>query len=398
MRLSDAGIALLREFEGLRLQAYRDSAGVWTIGYGSTFYADGDKVRPGDEITAERAESLLRETLRTYESAIDRLVTVPLSQSQFDALTALVYNIGVGAFEKSTLLKRLNEGQYAKAANEFLRWIHAGGQPLAGLRRRRERERALFLSVDLVDHANRTPGVQSTSVEIPPASVPTAPDVSTNVETLPNLHTHAPHRSDIERDNAPSMSELYPDLSSNSKPPNFTISPQPMAPVLAALLPSIVGMIPELAKLFGSGSDVATRNVQAAQRVAEVVVAATSAPNLQGAVEAMERDPAALAAAQDAVRREWFALGERSVADARKYAVEYAQAKDVRTVVGRLTFLELLSLVLLAISSAFGAALLHMGLLKGELLGAIVMLVVVAGFADIRRFWLGLPANEPPKD
>lgn len=379
MRLSDAGLALLREFEGLRLQAYKDSAGVWTIGYGSTRYADGDKVRPGDEITAERAESLLRETLHTYESAIDRLVTVPLLQSQFDALTALVYNIGVGAFEKSTLLKRLNEGQYAKAANEFLRWIHAGGQPLAGLRRRRERERALFLSVDLVDCADPTPDVQ-----------------------VARAFAGREHRSAIERDNAPSMTQPEPALSEitpvYAAPINSQNSTKPMAPVLAALLPSIVGLIPELAKLFGSGSEVATRNVQAAQRVAEVVVAATSAPNLQGAVEAMEADPAALDAAREAVRREWFALGEKSVADARDFAGRYAQITNVRTVAGNFTFLELFTLLIVSLSALMVGGLIWFDLLKGELLGAVVTMVVVAGFVDARKFWLGQPAPEPPRD
>lgn len=245
MKTSPAGIEAIKRFEGLRLSAYRDVAGVWTIGYGTTRYRNGDAVRPGDTITADEAEALLRDQLEEYQDAVRQLVRVPLTPSQFDALTSWTYNLGAAALRDSTMLKRLNAGEYREAADEMLRWVNAGGRPVEGLRRRREAERAMFLD----GHA--------------PAPAPVVQPAS-----------------------------------------------KPMAPVLAALLPSLVGMIPELAKLFGSGSAVADRNIKAAERVAEVVIAATQAPNLQGAVETMQSDPAARQAASTAVQAAWFELAE----------------------------------------------------------------------------------------
>lgn len=142
MRTSDTGIKRVEEFEGLRLHAYPDPATggePWTIGYGHT-----GGVRPGETITQEQAQQFLRDDLRATESAIQTHVHVPLSQGQFDALVSLVYNIGIGAFWRSTLLARLNGGHYAKAANHFADWKWAGGRPmLAG---RRGIERAAFLA------------------------------------------------------------------------------------------------------------------------------------------------------------------------------------------------------------------------------------------------------------
>lgn len=142
MRTSQAGIDLIKDFEGCELEAYRCSAGVLTIGYGSTH-----NVRPGMCITRDRAESLLREDLVQYEEAVQRLVTVPLTQNQFDALVCWVYNVGPGAMQSSTLLRKLNNGKPDKeVANELLRWDKAGGRSLPGLTRRRKSERKLFLS------------------------------------------------------------------------------------------------------------------------------------------------------------------------------------------------------------------------------------------------------------
>ena len=139
MHTSEKGLALIRQFEGLRLLAYKCAAGVWTIGYGSTA-----GVKPGQSITKERAEELLREDVSRFEAAVSRLVTVPLSQGQFDALVAFAFNCGEGALERSTLLRLLNAGQYAEAALQFGRWVKGGGKELPGLVRRRAAERALF--------------------------------------------------------------------------------------------------------------------------------------------------------------------------------------------------------------------------------------------------------------
>lgn len=140
MKTSQKGIDLIKKFEGCRLEAYRCPAGVWTIGYGHT-----KGVQERMKITQAQAEEFLREDLRVYEQAVERCVKVPLSQNQFDALVSFCYNCGGEALRTSTLLRLLNESKYSEAAGQFLRWNKAGGKVLAGLTRRREEERALFL-------------------------------------------------------------------------------------------------------------------------------------------------------------------------------------------------------------------------------------------------------------
>lgn len=139
MKTDSRGIALIKEFEGLRLTAYRCAADVWTIGYGHTA-----GVKKGDTITAGEADALLLNDLATSEQAVSRAVTAPLNQSRFDALVSLVFNIGQGNFRRSTLLKKLNRLDYTGASDEFLRWTRAGGKVVPGLVRRREAEKALF--------------------------------------------------------------------------------------------------------------------------------------------------------------------------------------------------------------------------------------------------------------
>ena len=146
MKMSDAGLALLRQFEGCRTLAYQDCAGVWTIGYGWTQPVDGVSIHPGMTISQARAEALLRQGIGHYEQAVQALVTVPLRQTQFDALVDFAWNAGVNALAHSTLLRRLNAGDALGAADEFLRWSRAGGKVLPGLTRRRQAEREMFLS------------------------------------------------------------------------------------------------------------------------------------------------------------------------------------------------------------------------------------------------------------
>lgn len=146
MQTSDKGIALIKQFEGCKLTAYQDSVGVWTIGYGWTQPVDGKPIRAGMTIKQETAERLLKTGLVSYESDVSRLVKVGLTQGQFDALVSFTYNLGARSLSTSTLLRKLNAGDYAGAANEFQRWNKAGGKVLTGLTRRREAERALFLS------------------------------------------------------------------------------------------------------------------------------------------------------------------------------------------------------------------------------------------------------------
>lgn len=139
MHTSQKGLDLIKSFEGLRLSAYRCPADIPTIGYGTTA-----GVKMGDTITKERAEELLREDVKRFEGYVNRLVKVPLTQGQFDALVSFVYNLGAGNLSSSTLLRLLNAGDYAGAAAQFERWNKAGGKTLAGLVRRRAAERALF--------------------------------------------------------------------------------------------------------------------------------------------------------------------------------------------------------------------------------------------------------------
>lgn len=140
MRTSEKGVSLIKSFEGLRLKSYQDPVGVWTIGYGAT-----RGVTAGMSVSNEQAEGMLQNDINRFEPELDRLVKVPLNQGQWDALMSFVYNLGAANLGSSTLLKLLNAGDYAGAADQFLRWNKAGGQVLAGLTKRRAAERALFL-------------------------------------------------------------------------------------------------------------------------------------------------------------------------------------------------------------------------------------------------------------
>lgn len=139
MKIGEKGLELIKHFEGLRLRAYQCSAHVWTIGYGHTA-----GVRPGDEISTEQADAFLKQDIAESERSVGRYVAVPLTNCQFDALVSFTFNLGSGNLRTSTLLKKLNSGDYAGAASEFLRWVNAGGERLPGLARRREAEKALF--------------------------------------------------------------------------------------------------------------------------------------------------------------------------------------------------------------------------------------------------------------
>mgnify|MGYP003181646662 CR=1 FL=1 len=146
MRASENGINLIKQFEGCRLTAYQDSVGVWTIGYGWTQPVDGKPVGKGMTITQQKADDLLKQGVIQYENGVNSLVKVQLNQNQFDALVDFAYNLGVNALKGSTLLRKINTGDYAGAANEFTKWNKAGGKELVGLTRRREAEKSLFLS------------------------------------------------------------------------------------------------------------------------------------------------------------------------------------------------------------------------------------------------------------
>lgn len=144
-RVSPKGIDLMCSFEGLELKAYDDGTGVCTIGYGTTVYPNGKAVQYGDQCTIEQAKRYMQFDLNRFEQAVSRAVQVPLRQNQFDALVSLAYNIGISAFQNSTLLKRLNTLDYLGASQQFDVWIKAGGKTVQGLVNRRAVEKALFL-------------------------------------------------------------------------------------------------------------------------------------------------------------------------------------------------------------------------------------------------------------
>lgn len=148
MRTSQNGLEFIADFEGIRLKAYKCSAGVWTVGIGSTRYEDGSKVEAGDILPNEAAAyNLFRNTIGEYEAVVNRMAKKPLTQNQFDALVSLAYNIGVGAYAKSTVCKRVaNDPSDPSIREAICRWNKAGGKVVKGLVRRREAEAALYFS------------------------------------------------------------------------------------------------------------------------------------------------------------------------------------------------------------------------------------------------------------
>ena len=145
MVVSLFGIDLICGFEGLRLKAYDDGVGVWTIGFGTTVYPHGIRVKKGDTCTEAQAKAYMAYDLKKFESAVNNVVTVPLNQNQFDALVSLAYNIGTSAFSKSTLVKKLNADDSRGAAEQFDVWVNAGGKRMQGLVNRRAKENEVFL-------------------------------------------------------------------------------------------------------------------------------------------------------------------------------------------------------------------------------------------------------------
>lgn len=146
MKTSDKGIEFIKEFEGFESNPYLDAVNVPTIGYGSTRYPDGTRVKMTDKpISEAEAVKLLADTLVEYETSVLHLVEVDLEQHEFDALVSFAYNLGASNLERSTLLKKLNQEDFKGAADEFLKWTRAGGIILPGLVRRREAEKEMFL-------------------------------------------------------------------------------------------------------------------------------------------------------------------------------------------------------------------------------------------------------------
>lgn len=139
--VSDEMTQKIKKFEGYMSKAYADAKGVWTIGYGNTFYADGTSVKEGDTITKSEAEKLFSEVLNQFAGDVADAVRVELNKCQFDALVSFTYNVGIGNLKRSTLLKKVNaDPEDESIRDEFNKWIKSGGKTLPGLIKRRKDE------------------------------------------------------------------------------------------------------------------------------------------------------------------------------------------------------------------------------------------------------------------
>jgi lysozyme len=342
MKTSDAGVELIKGFEGLRLAAYRDPAGILTIGYGHA----GQDVQESDTITEAEAERLLRLDLLSAELAVQRLVRVPLNQHQFDALVSFTYNVGAGNLGGSTLLRLLNDANYAHAAQQFDLWAYARGQRLAGLQRRRAAERFLF------EQPMPAGTIGAVAPEQPPAPVES--------RTLP------PYREE------PAM-------------------PAPIVPIVSALvpalLPALIERIPALVGIFGDRAKPSREQYAAAgAQVLEIVTTATGARNAQEAVERISADPAAQQVAQEAVRGRWFDLQE--VAGGIAAAREANAAAAPLAALG-LKFHEGLTLALVTGAYVLGGAYLFTGQPAPEMAAALVTALVISALGAVVAYWFG---------
>jgi lysozyme len=147
MKLTQKGIELMHQFEGCKLEAYLCPAKVWTIGWGNTYYESGRKVKEGDKISQERADTLFQYIVHSFAVQVRSTLKVNLNENQFSALVSFAYNVGIANLKSSTLLKKVNINQQEPTIfDEFLRWNKAGGKVLAGLTRRRQAEANLYFT------------------------------------------------------------------------------------------------------------------------------------------------------------------------------------------------------------------------------------------------------------
>lgn len=340
MKLSDVGRSTLIREEGKRLVAYRDHIGKWTIGVGQTTIR-GRPVQEGDRLTEQEFAAELDARIAEFEVAINAYVKVPLNQVQFDALFIWAWNVGIAAMRDSTLVQKLNDGDYAGAADQFLVWNKV---TIDGVKRsdplileRRKRERSLFLS------------------KHPVAGHSAAPIV----ESKPTWEA-------------------------------------PVTPFVAAALPALVQAIPELIRSFGKG-EVSERNARAAETVMQVVQAATNTQNAQAAVEAVQNDPAAREAARQALEaNNWF-----DVTEAGGGGLEGARtfAKSVGDEFWRMGVFWITVLLLpLLYGTVYLVLTGSTEQFSGELRAAIASSVVTGVLGGVIGFWLGLKFSAPRQE
>jgi len=149
-KINKEGLALIKRWEGLRTTAYKDSAGIWTIGYGHTSSAGKPRVYHGLRITEDEADAILARDLSQYERAVSEAVKMQINDNQFAALVSFAYNVGASAFKRSTLVKKLNKGNYDAVPAELMKWVNAGGKKLKGLENRRAAEAGLWVQGEFV--------------------------------------------------------------------------------------------------------------------------------------------------------------------------------------------------------------------------------------------------------
>jgi lysozyme len=170
MKVTDEGLALIREAEGFRGRAYRDAVGVWTIGFGHTAAAGAPEVKPGDEIGRDEAEVMLKRDVDAFASGVERLVEPMLNDAQFSALVSFAYNVGLGNFKSSSVRAAVNAGDFAAVPRRLALWNKAGGRVLPGLVKRRAAEGSLFVKGNAttlpkpVDVPQSKPVSQSTTI------------------------------------------------------------------------------------------------------------------------------------------------------------------------------------------------------------------------------------------
>lgn len=149
MKMTEEGLALIKRFEGLRLDAYRDAVGVWTIGYGHTSMAGAPQVHAGLRISEAEAHEILARDVEVFAQGVRELLVVELSNQQFSALVSFAYNVGLGGLKRSSVLAAVNNREFDAVPRRLSLWTKAGGRVLPGLVRRRAAEGALFMSANV---------------------------------------------------------------------------------------------------------------------------------------------------------------------------------------------------------------------------------------------------------
>jgi lysozyme len=145
MNITDQGLSLIRRLEGFRAGAYKDAAGMWTIGYGHTSAAGSPQVRPGMKISRKEADHILARDVAMFAQGVQSLVSIPLTDGQFSALVSFSYNVGLENFRKSSVLRAVNGGKFAAVPRRLSLWVKSGGRVLPGLVNRRAAEAAMFI-------------------------------------------------------------------------------------------------------------------------------------------------------------------------------------------------------------------------------------------------------------